>query len=405
MAEQVVRTFDLYNTDVLIPGYTIPQYTNEFGVTRAFYSTNFSSNPIGSKIDFFTQLDDPCSAVFNPNPVFTVPLGLSAMNPLWFDKWWDEAMFYSHPDVLEQLKATSPATYQDFSDSVGTLGYEPTPGSSIAPNARHKMPSKALAALEKMDSLAKKNINLYTPSGFGPSTSKAGAQLAQLSKAASIVKGIVNNKFSAINRKLPLNTVQVGNLVTPPDWKFNTAFNGINSAVDKLGNVVNAPKRLLSSAIAKVKSIIPKITLPSFGKLISSAIPNMPAVTNVIAVAQAAGSTIQSGIATAQGAMAQVQGAIAAGKSAVGAVQNTINTVTGQVTSLANNAAAVSKPLTDINKVVSSGNVTTALKNQSTEQISTFTNNAIVTVSSKSTIAANGNPAVNTVKTFQVPPA
>ena len=63
------------------------------------------------------------------------------------------------------------------------------------------------------------------------------------------------------------------------------------------------------------------------------------------------------------------------------------------------------RSLTDVNKVVSSGNVTAALKNQSTTQISTLTNNAVVTVSNKNTIAANGNPAVNTIKTFQVPPA
>ena len=353
-----------------------------FGVTRAFYSTNFSSNPVGSKVDFFTQLDDPCLAEFNPNPVFAVPMGLSAMNPLWFDKWWDEAMLYSHPEVLEQLKASSPGTYQEFSDSVGLMGYEPEPNSSISTNVKHKMPARALAMLSKMDSLAKTNLNLYTPTGFGPSTTKSTIQLLQLSKATTSVKDVVNSKFSAINRKLPFNNVQVGNLITPSNWKYNTNFNGINTAVDKLGNVVNAPKKLLSGAVNKVKSIIPKITLPSLGKLVKGIIPDMPAVTNVIAQVKAAGSTIQSGIATAQGAMAQVQGAIAAGKDAVGAVQNTINTVSGDVKSLASGVSTASK-LTDVNKVVSSGNVTAALKNQSTTQISTLTNNAVVTVSNK----------------------
>ena len=405
MAEQTIRTFDLYNTDVMIPGYTIPQYTNEFGVTRAFYSTNFSSNPIGSKVDFFTQLDDPCTAEFNPNPVFTVPIGLSAMNPLWFDKWWDEAMFYSHPDVLEQLKASNPNTYQDFSDSVGLLGYEPEPNSSIAPNAKHKMPPRMLSMLSRMDNLAKSNLNLYTPSGFGPSTSNALSQLTQLAKATSSVKSTVNGKFNAIKRKLPLNNVQVGNLITPSSWKFNSTFsNGVQSAVDKLGNVVNAPKRLLSGAVARIKSIIPKISLPSISKLVKGIIPDMPAVSGAIATAKAAGSTIQAGVATAQGAMAQVQATIAEGRAAVGSVLNTINTATGEVKSLANNVSAVSNKLTDINKSISSGNITAAMKNQSVNQISTLTNNATVTVNGK-VESADGNPSVNVIKTFKNPPA
>ena len=328
MAEEVIRTFDLYNTSVLLPGYNIPGYEKQFDLTRGYYSTDFSSNPIGSKVDFFVQLDDPCVGVLTPNPVFAVPIGLSGLDPLWFDQWWDEATFYSHPKVLEQIQKSNPGTYQPFSDSVGTMYYvneccDPDNSTPVNPSLNSKIPKSILSNMERLNNIINIDYRAFTPPGFGPDTSKRKSQISQFQKSVNTVRNIVNGKFDAIKRKLPLNVVQTGNLITPANWKFNTVIQGVNTAVDRLGNIISAPGRALSGAINKIKSLIPKITLPklpSIGKLINAVIPNMPAVNALYSGLQAAGSAIQSAVATAQGAMAAAQSAIAAAKGAVGAV-------------------------------------------------------------------------------------
>ena len=53
MAQVVVKTFDYYNTRTVLPDYTVPGYEKELDLSRAYYSADFSSNPIGSKVDFF----------------------------------------------------------------------------------------------------------------------------------------------------------------------------------------------------------------------------------------------------------------------------------------------------------------------------------------------------------------
>lgn len=402
MAEQVIRTFDLYNTSVLLPGYNITGYENEFGLTRNYYSTDFSSNPIGSKVDFFVQLDDPCVGVLTPNPVFAVPIGLSGLNPLWFDQWWDEAMFYSHPNVLEQLQKSNPATYQPFSDSVGTLFYVNEPTSPVNPSLNSKIPSSILQKMSRLNSLLNVDYKAYTPAGFGPNTSKLTSQLAQYNKSINAVKSIVNGKFDSIKRKLPLNVVQKGNLITPANWKFNTVVQGVNTAVDRLGNIISAPGRMLAGAINKVKSIIPKIklpSLPSIGKLVDINIPGMPAVNNLFNTLKAAGSAIQSAVATAQGAMAAAQSAVTAVKNTVGAVQAAVTSVKGTVQALSNAANSVGSALGNINKVADRGNVIAAMKNQSSTSTSNLNNNSVILVN-KAATTPKGNNSVTTVNTF-----
>jgi len=402
MAEQVIRTFDLYNTSVLLPNYNIPGYENEFNISRAYYSTDFSSNPIGSKVDFFTQLDDPCVGVLSANPVFTVPIGLSALNPLWFDQWWDEAMFYSHPLVLEQLKANNPNTFQDFSESVGTNYFVANSAAPVNPSLNSKIPRNILEKMSKLNSLLNTDYKAFTPPGFGPNTSKLTSQLKQFTNSIPSVKNIVNNKFPSINRKLPINVQQVGNLVTPPNWKLDTVVQGVNTAVDRIGNIISAPGRALSGAINKIKSFIPVIKLPklpSIGKLMNAAIPGMPAVSNLYSNLKAAASTVQSAVATAQGAMAAAQRAIAAGKNAIGAVQSAITNVTGTVQKLGSNIAATGNSLTNINRSIQSNNVIAAMKNQSSTAVSSLNSNAAVLVST-TTKNAKGENSVTPVNTF-----
>lgn len=402
MAEQVIRTFDLYNTSVLLPGYNIPGYEKQFDLTRGYYSTDFSSNPIGSKVDFFVQMDDPCVGVLTPNPVFTVPVGLSGLDPLWFDQWWDEAMFYSHPKVLEQLQASNPATYQPFSDSVGTFFYVSEPSSPVSPALNSKIPKNILDRMTRLNALVNVEYRAYTPAGFGPNTSRATSQLAQYTKSIAAVKNIVNKKFDSIKRKLPLNVTQTGNLITPANWKFDMNLQGVKTAVDRLGNIISAPGRALSGAINKIKSLIPVIKLPklpSIGKLINANIPGMATVSNLYAGLKTAASAVQSAVATAQGALAATQSVIAAAKNTVGAVQSAVTSVKGTVQALSNAANTAGSALTNINKVITKGNVTAAMKNQSSTATTGLNNNAVVLVNS--TIKnSRGNSSVTPVNTF-----
>jgi len=402
MAQEVVRTFDLYNTSVLLPNYTIPKYENEFNISRAFYSTDFSSNPIGSKVDFFVQLDDPCVGVLSANPVFTVPVGLSALDPQWFEQWWDEAMYYSHPMVLETLKAYNPQTFQSFSDSVGTTYFVADSSTPIAPSLNGKIPRNILQQMSRLNDLLNINTKAFTPPGFGAGTSKLASQLKQFTNSVDKVKGIVNDKFPTINRKLPINIKPVGNLVTPPNWNFNTTIQGVNTVVDRLGNVISAPGRALSGVINKIKAKIPVIKLPklpSIGKLMNAALPGMPAVSNLYNGLKAAASTVQSAVATAQGAMAAAQNVIAAGRNAIGSVQSAITSVTGSVQKLGANLPTRGNPLNNINKAFENNSIIAAIKNQSNTSTSSLNNNAVVLVN-KAVKNAKGENSVAPVNTF-----
>lgn len=402
MAEIIVRTFDLYNTTVLLPGYTITGYEKEFNLTRDYYSTDYSSNPVGSKVDFFTQLDDPCSGVFNPNPIFNVGVGLSGLSPLWFEQWWDEAMYYSHPLVLEQLRSSNPSTYQSFSDSVGTLHYVSNSATPINPVLNNKVPPRILSNMSRLNRLLNIDLKAYTPTGFGPYTNKLNAQLTQYTSAANTVKSKVNQQFNSINRKLPLNVVQTGNLITPSTWKYDTKIQGVNTAVDRLGNVIRAPGRMLSNAVNKVKSYIPVIKLPplpSLSKLTNALMPNMPAVSNLINAAKTAAGTVQSAITTVQGTIGTAQAAIAAGANAVGGVQNAVSSVTGTVAKLGTSVTGGAA----INNIIKATgtSTTTAMRNQSATNVVNFNNNAAIVVNRTARNKSNNDGAAS-INTFEV---
>lgn len=359
MAEQVIRTFDLYNTDVLLPNYTIAGYENEFNITRGYYSTNFSSNPIGSKIDFFVQLDSPCTGIVatsatTPNPVFNVPTALTALNPLWYDKWWDEAMYYSHPKVIESIQASNPSLYQPFSDSVGSLYFPSQPSLPINSALQNKLPKNILTQITKLRKTLNTNFSSYIPTGFGPVKTKYTAQYTQFINSTDTIKNAVNSKFAPLKNKLPMNVTQVGNLITPSTWKYNTNIQGVNTAVNRLGNVTSAPKRLYSGAINKGKSVIPKITLPAaVGKMIAAARNGMAAANNIFNNLKTATGALQTTVATAQGAVAKVSGSV--GK------------------------------LTDITRGVSKNTTIAAMTKQYPDQATTLANNALLVKNTSNT--------------------
>ena len=96
-----VRTFDLYNTTNIWLGYSIDGYETEQLVTVAYYNSQFSSNPIGSQVDFFIDI-----------PSVDLPY-------FWKKYWWDQAVYYSNPLVLSAIQIINTNYYKSFSESLG----------------------------------------------------------------------------------------------------------------------------------------------------------------------------------------------------------------------------------------------------------------------------------------------
>ena len=395
MAQNVVKTFDYYNTLVLLPGYTVPGYDDELGITKASYSTDFSSNPIGSKVDFYNHLNDPCLFVYAPNPVFTIPKSLSALDPQWFNGWWDNAMFYSHPLVTQQLKEDNPDIYQDFSDSVGYLSYAPTTddqtdptygNDAISPAIKSKIPNRLLDQINNLNSSVLGKFANFTPPGLGPIKNTFLSQVNAFKSTASSLQSAITGDVGALKNKLPFSTNLTGNLITPPNWSHSYNIEGIKSTVDIAGNVVKAPGRMLSSALVKIQNIVPKITIPSISKLVGAYAPNMPVSSNII-------SGIQSASTTAKSVLSTAQGTIMTGKSFV----STATTVASQSLSIVNTAANIQ----NINKVNTVNGVTSALVQQSESTLSSLNKNSVVIISGNPN--SKGNTPVQSLNTFSVP--
>ena len=87
MSQTVIRTFDLYNTTFYWLGYAIPNYQIEQSVAQANYFVNFSSNIIGSQIDFFNTLTG-ISAIQNTSNVFSLSVSYNNLPYLWQKYWW-----------------------------------------------------------------------------------------------------------------------------------------------------------------------------------------------------------------------------------------------------------------------------------------------------------------------------
>ena len=376
-----VKSFDYYNSLTLLPGYTTPGRENEQNVAKAEYTTNFSSNPIGSKVDFYNHLNDPCLSLYAPNPVFNLPLPLSALDPQTFNGWWDNAMFYSHPEVTAQLSADTPSVYQNYSDSVGYLSYAPSENDPTALTfgcdatstaITPKIPNRLLGVINGLNSSVLTKFNQFTPAGLGATKNTFLQQVGAFKRVSSSIQNSIAGQAGILKNKLPFSTNLTGNLVTPANWSHTYNIEGISSTVNKLGSVVQAPGRMLSTALVKIQNIVPKITIPSVSKLVGAYAPNMPAVSNIIGNIQSAATPLKAALSTAQSTFA-------AGQAAANALASSASTLTGGL-NIVNTAASIQ----NINQVVTQNGVMAALTKQSATSLTSLSNNTVV--------IAGGNP-------------
>ena len=408
MTQIVVKTFDYYNTRLVLPGYTVPGYEKESETSKAYYSTDFSSNPIGSKVDFFVNLNDPCVAITAPNPVFDAPIGLSAMGPQWFDGWWDEAMFYSHPKTLQQLKISNPDTYQDFSESVGTLTYIATDVDPVNPLLNPKIPPAVLAQIKTAKENAKTNFYNYSPAGMGPSKIALVNTINNFTKNVINLRKNIETASGLLKNKLPFAVLLAGNLLTPGAWKKPDKIEGIQTAVDRINGVIKTPGRLLANGLDELNKLLLKIPkLPSLSDVLKAIVPDMPSVSKILSNIKSGISYAKSVISQGQAIVGQVVGTadqvLAGAGDVVGTINTEYKTITqtkSELTTAINNAKT---SVQDLNKTVTNGGVVTTLKAQKNNALIGLNSNAAVIINTQ-VKNAKGNTAITKINTFQYPP-
>lgn len=231
MATSVIRTFDLYNTTFYWLGYSIPEYEIEQEVAQARYYVSFSSNIIGSEIDFYNRLGNIKN---DNNSVFTLNTSLTSLSYLWKKYWWDEAMYYSHPITLNTIKQNIPSVYQDFSESVGSLYYisrlnnlnntESVPYNTIITNLLPRGVSDSV-----------NNFYLKANSMFVTSTSNSASNIAFNMANADLTRredsnaglvAVIANRYPNLVDFLPYSTESIGNLLTPYYWSVSANCEG-----------------------------------------------------------------------------------------------------------------------------------------------------------------------------------
>lgn len=244
MATVVVKNFDLYNTTNYWLGYSIPDYETEQALTQIYYGVQFSSNTVGSQIDYFSSL----AGITVDNPIFgDTDVTLDELPFLWLKYWWEEAMYYCHPTARAALLEAAPDYYQNFSESVGGLYYvskfnnllntETVPYNSIiepllVPGIRSSVPEFYAVA----NALFTQCISSIGP-GEGTDTSPANGALIMADsdlerRLASIetLRETINEAYPKINALLPINTSEIGNLFTPYYWSLSA--NNEDSTID-----------------------------------------------------------------------------------------------------------------------------------------------------------------------------
>ena len=409
----VIRKQEYYDTQVLLPGFTVPGYESELDITKAHYSTDFSSNPIGSKVDFFSHLNDPCLDEFSPNPIFTINKSLSSLDPQWFDGWWDQAMFYSHPLVTEQISANYPNVYRNYSDSVGFLTYaseETDPASplygndAISPSLKSKIPTNILNNISGLHASIESTLSKFTPPGQGPKKTTLLTQIKAFSDASKGLQNIVANKAGVLKNKLPFSTNIKGNLLNNNNWNHKYKIEGLDTAVDKVNNVIKAPSRMLNDALVKIKNLIPKIKLPSIPKLLNLSTPKMPAVSRVVEGIKTASGAVKAAIGAAAATVAAAKDVANQVTGAVGSVVGTINQTTQQIKSVVDTTTRAAAAVQNFNKTISQGGVSTTLINYSNNQTTNLNKNAAVTLD-LNTPNSKGDPATVKITTSKYPPA
>lgn len=227
----VVRNFDLYNTTFYWNGYTgVPTLSTELEVAKAYYIAQYSSNPIGSLVDFFASL----AGQITPNPCFTVPLTINTMPYLWARFWWDEAMFYTLNFVTSAISVTYPNIYQTLSESIGSLYFisrvnnllneQTVPYNTLID--RLLLPAVSLnvqSFYQTANSLFVSNISAIGPIGtdISPNNSNlimADTDLNRMITANLGLTAAINTLYSSLSSFLSFNTIEIGNLIVPISW-------------------------------------------------------------------------------------------------------------------------------------------------------------------------------------------
>jgi hypothetical protein len=412
-AQQVIKTYDYYNTLTVVPGYSAIGYPDENNIAKAYYSTKFSSNPIGSQIDFFTHLNDPCIDIVAPQPVFTITKPLSALSPQWIDGWWDQAMFYSHPEVVAQLSANYPDIYQNFSDSVGTLAYGTNNTDYTNPNFGRDpialpIQNKVISnVFKELDSLNNDLLKLYqnvTPKGFGLGSNNFLRQALTYQGASFSLQAGIETKYGVLKVKIPFATNLTGNLENNPNWNVDQITENINNTVDKINNAIKTPGRMLSEAIFNVKQYIKdKIKqLPSIGKLLGLNVGNPTAVTKVLQQLQSYASAAKSVLNTAEGVLAATKTVVATVQQGIGSIAGTLNTETNLLKNTVNTVQRLPATVQGFNSVVSVGGTTVGLNYQTNNAVTNLNSNKVTII--PGTVKSDGNPSVISINTVQNPP-
>jgi hypothetical protein len=232
--DTIVRTFDLYNTTFYWKGYNVPNFASQLSVSQAFYAAQFSSNPIGSQIDFFTQLASGSA----DNPSFNLAgINLKTLPYLWSKYWWDEAMYYSNNTVTSILLVNIPTYYHVFSESVGSLYY-------VSYKPYNTLTERLIlpGVSQSIHNFYTKANNLFTAniSNIGPTVTDtapgnltpASTDLNRRINCKNNILNGVNSLYPVLSRYLPFNNNVVGNLITPYSWFTTIEYEDMSTIGD-----------------------------------------------------------------------------------------------------------------------------------------------------------------------------
>lgn len=254
----VVNNFDLYNTTNYWLGYSLPGYTVEQNITQIYYSTQFSSNIIGSQIDFFNAL----AGNTVDNPVFTTTeVSLDELPYLWENYWWDEAIYYAHPAVKAGIFSTSPDYYQLFSETVGSLYFvSKTNNLSNTETIPYNAIITSLLPPGVSDSVTQfyqivNNLFITNVENIGPgngtdtvpdneSLIMADTDLERRLSSTTTIQEKINGLYPKIKNLLPINTTVVGNLITPYNWSLSANVESTDISVDFINTNLLTNKQL-----------------------------------------------------------------------------------------------------------------------------------------------------------------
>lgn len=254
----VVNNFDLYNTTNYWLGYSLPGYTIEQNITQIYYSTQFSSNIIGSQIDFFNAL----AGNIVDNPVFTTTeVTLDELPYLWENYWWNEAIYYVHPVVKDSIFSTASEYYQLFSETVGSLYFvsktnnllntETIPYNTIITSLLPPgISDNVIQFYQTANNLFVANIENIGP-GNGTDTAPdneslimADTDLERRLSSTTTIQEKINQLYPKIKNLLPINTTVIGNLITPYSWSLSANTEGSEINVDFINTNILTNKQL-----------------------------------------------------------------------------------------------------------------------------------------------------------------